>query len=104
FSKSTIINKQYDQIDFSGSLRLTDINYHTRNQPDIAVQNALLNFNPKQLDLIDINLKFGQSDMIMGGMIKEPLNFITKDQPVFGHLNASSNLLNIKEWMIEDPK
>jgi hypothetical protein len=101
-NKSAISNKQYDQIDLSGKLTVSNLLYQTKGQPDIAIPSALLNFNPNQLEIKTIALKFGHSDMEINGMINEPLNFFEDNQSVKGQLNARSNLLDLKEWTVKD--
>ncbi len=103
FSESAIKNKQYEQIDCSGKLLISELKYHTSNQPDIAIPIAQLKINPKQLDIEKFDLRFGVSDLLIQGTLKEPMNFISKDLKVYGNLIAKSKLINAVEWNAVDP-
>lgn len=102
FSESAIKQKQYDQVECSGSLAISNLKYQSGKKPGIAIPDADVLISPKQLEIKKFDLRFGVSDMKIAGIINDPLNFISKDLKVKGKLISRSNLINAQEWIVPE--
>lgn len=97
---SSIDRGQYEQFQLDGTASVANFNYAAKDlaQP-INIAIADMKFNPKAVELVQLKLKTGVSDINANGKIENHLAYIFRDEPVKGQLNLSSNLLNLNPFL-----
>lgn len=101
--KSDILNENYSAIHFDGKANLEGFSYKAADLPDISMKSGKIEASPARLKALADELKFGTSDINLNAEIIHPLAFITPEKDAIINLNASSTLLNLNEWMKEEP-
>lgn len=100
---SAIDRGQYEQFQLDGTASVANFNYSAKDlaQP-INIAIADMKFNPKQVELLQLRLKTGVSDISANGIIENHLAYIFRDEPIKGLLNLSSNLLNLNPFLASE--
>jgi len=97
---SSIEKKKYEEFKALGKLDIAGINYKSKDYPQgIFVKNLALDFTPKQVNLTDMNIRFGKSDLSAKGRIDNLLAYVFKNEMLTGNLETSSALIDMNEWM-----
>ena len=97
---SSIEKKKYEDFKALGKLDIAGINYKSKDYPQgIFVKNLALDFTPKQVNLTDMNIRFGKSDLSAKGRIDNLLAYVFKKEMLTGNLETSSALIDMNEWM-----
>ena len=97
---SSIEKKKYEDFKALGKLDIAGINYKSKDYPQgIFVKNLALDFTPKQVNLTDMNIRFGKSDLSAKGRIDNLLAYVFKNEMLTGNLETSSTLIDMNEWM-----
>jgi len=94
-----IEREMYDQINASGTLSLAGIIYKSAGYPDVLVNNLALNFTPKFVEMTDMNLRFGKTDISARGRLENFIAYALKDKTLKGNLTMSSKQMDINELM-----
>ena len=97
---SAIDRGQYEQFELNGTASIANFIYTAKDlaQP-INIAIADMKFNPKVVELIQLKMKTGASDIAATGKIENHLAYIFRDEPIKGQLDLSSNLLNLNPFL-----
>ncbi len=99
---SYIEQEQFEKVDLAGSFVIEKVRL---NAPDIPVEVQLkkmeLNFTPRIVDLVTLDLMLGSSDVHMDGTLTNFIPYVFDDQTISGSLNISSGLLDVNELLPE---
>lgn len=101
---STIEKEEYEKFVAEGFLSLKNFLYKSEELPQgMYINDATMDFSPKQINLKSFKAKIGQSDMSMSGYIANYIPYIFKNEVVNGKLVYHSRFLNVNEFMTEAP-
>ncbi len=97
---SAIEQKKYEDFKALGKLGISGVNYKSKDYPQgIYVQNMNLDFTPQQVNLTNLNVKIGKSDLSAKGRIDNLIAYMLKNETLRGNLETSSQLLDLNEMM-----
>ena len=102
---SSLENEKYEEFTAEGQISVLDMLYKSDSIPyDILLKQLTLNFSPQFVELAAFDAKIGKSDLNANGKIE---NFIAyafaDDQALTGRFNLNSNLMDLTEFMTEEP-
>jgi len=103
---SSIENEKYEEFLAQGQFGITDMLYKSDSLPyAIQLNKMLLNFSPKFVELAAFDAKIGKSDMQANGKIENFIAYLFSDSTnvLTGRFNYTSNLLDLNEFMTEEP-
>ena len=92
----------YDEFDAQGQITLIDLLYESKDLPAVFVKNMYLNFTPSKVELGNLDLKLGKSDLNAKGTIDNLMAYVFTDDTLSGRFTLNSNYFNLDEWMAED--
>lgn len=95
---SYIETEDYEKFKADGSLHLLNFTYTSTDLPSVTINEALLNFSPKFVDLAKFDMQIGKSDMKMKGKLENFIPFVFKSETVRGSLAVNSNYLDVNEF------
>lgn len=99
-NKSSIDKSQYDKINTSGTLNLSNLNYVSKDYPGgIKVSDAAFTFNPKNITLNTLKAEYLQSHITATGSVDNAIGYALKDEPIAGTLNVSADKVNLNDLM-----
>ena len=97
---SNIEREQYDRLNLAGNLNLQNFKAVTEDLPvPIDITNAGLEFTPRYVNLSDLDIKMGESDIKASGRLENFLNYAMKNETLKGNLSVSSNYINCNQLM-----
>lgn len=99
---SAIEKELYESINAKGHLKLTDMLYKSPEMPDVKINSAALEFTPKYVNLSDLNIAIGKSDLQANGRLENFIAYALKDKTLRGSLNIQSKFLDLDELMGEE--
>jgi hypothetical protein len=76
----SVEESQYDKINNAGTMSLSDFNYADENGKTMTISNAMIQFNPSQVNLKEFNATIGKSDLSVTGVLENFYGFIFKNQ------------------------
>jgi hypothetical protein len=103
---STLENENYEAFKALGTLVVEGM-YFSSDSLDYPVDlsKASMKFSPKYVELSEMNMKLGKSDISAQGKLENFIAYALKDdQVLFGNLDVQSNLLDINELAGIDPE
>lgn len=102
FDMNAIEKKQYQNIDNSGTISVTDFKYDGK---DVAnpffIDKTTLTFNSKTIQLKEFTAKTGDSDLSITGNIDNFYGFIFKNEVLKGNFNLNANSFKISDFLTE---
>jgi hypothetical protein len=97
---SHIEKEEYDRLNLDGNLSLQNFTAVTQDIPmPIDIAQASLEFTPKYVNLSQLDVKIGESDIKASGRLENFLNYAMKDEALAGNLQLTSNYLNCNQIM-----
>lgn len=103
---SSIENEKYEEFLAQGQFGIADMLYKSDSLPyDVQLNKMQLNFSPQFVDLAAFDAKIGKSDMQANGKIENFIAYMFSDSTnvLAGRFNFTSNLLDLNEFMEEEP-
>ncbi len=91
--------EKYERLPTSGSASLKDFKYLTADLPPVALSQASMVFDPKKINIKDVNGTIGKSDFAVNGAILNYIGYIFGDQTIKGDVTFASNFLDLNEFM-----
>jgi hypothetical protein len=99
FDMQSVEKSQYENIKNAGMLGLTGFKYSDENGKTMTISNALVLFNPSQVNLKQFNATTGKSDLSVTGILENFYGFMFKNQELKGNFNMTSNQLAVSDFM-----
>jgi hypothetical protein len=97
---STLQKQQYEDFDAAGYLKLTGFDFLSPAFVQGAkITSMLLNFNPRRVELANLNVITGSSDIALNGSLENFIPFVLKNETIKGNLVLKSNNINLNEIM-----
>lgn len=104
FDMESVEKSQYQNINNAGTMSLSGFKYADVNGKTMNISNALVQFNPSQVNLKQFNATTGKSDISVTGVLENFYGFIFKKQELKGNFNMSSNQLAVSDFMTTGEK
>lgn len=97
---SDVQAERYDKLPTSGNASLKDFKYITKDLPAVTLSQAGMIFDPKKIELQNVNGTIGKSDFNVSGSVLNYLGYIFgKNETIKGVVNFNSRLLDLNEFM-----
>jgi uncharacterized protein involved in outer membrane biogenesis len=92
--------KQFDKIDASGSIDISNLLYASKDYPEGVKLNSLgLTFNPKNVTVSNLSGAYLQTNFTGNGYINNLLNYYLNNDPLDGTINIAVDNLDVNKWM-----
>lgn len=92
--------ERYDRLPTSGTASLQNFRYETTDLPVVALSQASMKFDPRQIALEKMTGTVGKSDFNVSGSVLNYLGFVFgENETVKGKVNFTSTLLDLNEFM-----
>ena len=99
FDMESVEKSQYQNINNAGTMSLSGFNYADENGKTMNISNAMVQFNPSQVDLKQFNATTGKSDISVTGVLENFYGFIFRNQELKGNFNMNSKQLAVSDFM-----
>ena len=99
FDMESVEKSQYQNINNAGTISLSGFNYVDENGKTMNISNALVQFNPSQVNLKELNATTGKSDISVTGVLENFYGFIFRNQELKGNFNMNSKQLAVDDFM-----
>lgn len=99
FDMLSVEKSQYEKINNAGTMSLSGFKYADENGKTMNISNALIQFNPSQVNLKQFDATTGKSDLSVTGVLENFYGFIFKNQELKGNFNLNSNQLAVSDFM-----
>jgi uncharacterized protein involved in outer membrane biogenesis len=97
---SDVQAERYDKLPTSGTASLKNFKYITKDLPTVTLSQAGMVFDPKKIELQNVNGTIGKSDFNVSGSVLNYLGYIFgKNETIKGAVNFNSTLLDLNEFM-----
>jgi len=97
---SSLDNGDYEAFKAEGTLELMNMIYKSAGLNDqVAINDLLFRFSPKNLSLEKLNAKTGKSDFAMAGTIDNYMGYVFRNELLKGNFSFTSNNLDLDELM-----
>jgi hypothetical protein len=104
FDMQSVEKSQYQNINNAGTMSLSGFNYVDENGKTMNISNALVQFNPSQVNLKQLNATTGKSDISVTGVLENFYGFIFKNQELKGNFFMNSRQLAVDDFMTTGKK
>jgi hypothetical protein len=99
---SDVEAERYDRLPTSGTASLKDFKYITADLPEVTLTQAAMVFDPKKIQLTNLDGTIGRSDFSVDGAVLNYLGYLFgENQTIRGNVNFRSNLLDLNQFMTE---
>ena len=99
FDMQSVEKSQYESIKNAGTMSVSGFNYADENGKTMNISNALIQFNPSQVNLKELNATTGKSDISVTGVLENFYGFIFRNQELKGNFYMNSKQLAIDDFM-----
>ena len=99
---SSIEKQQYDKVDASGNLNISQMLIKQKEGKDIQLNNANLAFSPQFVDLSAFSAQIGKNDIAGKGKLENLIPYFLKNETLNGSLSVNSNYLNLNDFMTQN--
>ena len=99
FDMESVEKSQYQNIKNAGTMSLSGFKYADENGKTMNISNALVQFNPNQVNLKQFNATTGKSDLSVTGVLENFYGFMFRKQELKGNFNMNSNQLAVNDFM-----
>lgn len=104
FDMQSVEKSEYEKINNAGSMSLSGFKYADENGKTMNISTAVVQFNPSQVNLKQLNATTGKSDISVSGILENFYGFIFRNQELKGNFFMSSNQLAVDDFMTtEEP-
>lgn len=104
FDMLSVEKSQYQNINNAGTMSLSGFNYVDENGKMMNISNALVQFNPSQVNLKQLDATTGKSDLSVTGVLENFYGFIFKNQELKGNFFMNSKQLAVSDFMTTGEK
>ncbi|MBC5862408.1 AsmA-like C-terminal region-containing protein [Flavobacterium turcicum] len=104
FDMQSVEKSEYEKINNAGTMSLSGFKYADENGKTMNISTAVVQFNPSQVNLKQLNATTGRSDISVSGILENFYGFIFRNQELKGNFFMSSNQLAVDDFMTtEEP-
>lgn len=101
FDMQSIEKSQYEKVQNSGTVSITGFNYTDEDKKVYAIRQAVAEFNPATINLKQLDVTTGKTDLQVNGILENFYGFLFKDQEIRGNFNLKSNQIVVNDFMSE---
>ena len=95
--------RQYDKIDASGTIRLSEFSYSSKDHPDpMNLNNLILDFTPKNVTLSDVKGNYLGTFFSGEGYVDNLLSYALHDEPLTGYFSLVADKVDLNK-LIQKP-
>ncbi|MBO9683371.1 MAG: AsmA family protein, partial [Flavisolibacter sp.] len=99
-SKADIDKKNYEKINTTGIVDLSNVSYVSKEYPDgVTVQAAQLKFNPQNVALNKFDGRFKNTHLTADGVLDNLIGYAIHNQELKGTLNIAADKIMLNDWM-----
>lgn len=103
FDMNSVEKSQYQNIKNAGIISLSGFNYDDGKGQNMLISQALVQFNPSQVQLKQFHAKTGRSDLSLSGVLDNFYGFLFRKQELKGNFTLTSNQLVVDDFMSSAP-
>lgn len=96
---SYIDNSEYEKVKLKGMLGISYAKYVSTDLPVVDIKNIAVNFTSNEVDLQDVDVKIGKSDIKASGKLDNILTYFSREKIMTGAIKVKSKLLDLNEIM-----
>lgn len=105
FDMKSVENNQYENMQNSGNMTLTGFKYVDETNKAMNINKAIVQFTNTRINLQELDLTTGKTDMKVNGILENFYGFMLKKQELKGNFNMQSNQFAVSDFMSpETPK
>lgn len=98
---SDVQAEKYDRLPTSGTASLKNFKYVTADLPPVALSDAGMVFDPRKIEISNVQGTIGKSDFTVKGSILNYIGYVFGEETIKGNVTFSSNLLDLNEFMTD---
>jgi hypothetical protein len=99
-SKADVDRKAYENIHTSGTVKLTNVSYTSRDYPDgVQVNTATLQFQPNNIALENFEGAFQKTHLTASGVLHNMIAYALRNEEMTGTVNVTADKINLNDWM-----
>ncbi len=103
FDMKSVETNQYDRMQNSGNLSLTGFKYVDDTNKTMNIHRAAVAFTNTRINLEQLDLTTGKTDMKISGVLENFYGFMLKKQELKGNFNLQSNQFAVADFMTTEP-
>lgn len=105
FDMKSVETSQYDRMQNSGNMTLTGFKYVDESNKAMNINKAVVQFTNTRINLQELDLTTGKTDMKVSGVLENLYGFMLKKQELKGNFTMQSNQFAVADFMTaETPK
>ncbi|WP_309642030.1 AsmA-like C-terminal region-containing protein [Flavobacterium sp.] len=105
FDMKSVETNQYENMQNSGNMTLTGFKYVDDTNKAMNINKAVVQFTNTRINLQELDLTTGKTDMKVNGVLENFYGFMFKNQELKGNFNMNSNQFAVADFMSpETPK
>ncbi len=105
FDMQSVETSQYEKMQNSGNMTLTGFKYVDDTNKAMNINKAIVQFTNTRINLQELDLTTGETDMKVNGILDNFYGFMFKNQELKGNFNMQSNQFAVADFMsTETPK
>lgn len=102
-NKTALDKKQYDAIQTSGTMSVSNVAYTSKDYPTgVKISAAQLLFNPKTITLSQMAGKYGATTFTASGVLNNLIGYMLEDGQLGGTVTVAADKVNLNELMGTD--
>lgn len=105
FDMNSIEKEQYQNVNSKGTATIKNFSYRSPEIPnEVKVAQANLNFNQGTVNVPDLQMTIGKSDLAASGKLENLMGFLFSDQSLKGTFKANSNYFAVSDFKTVETK
>lgn len=105
FDMNSIEKEQYQNVNSSGTASIKNFSYKSPEIPnEVKIANANMNFNQGNVQVPDLKLTTGRTDIQASGSLQNLMGFLFTDQQLKGNFKVQSNTFAVNDFMVAETK
>lgn len=99
FDMASIDKSQYENVKNSGTVSITGFKYTDEDKKVYTINKADAQFNPSTINLKQLDVTTGKTDLQINGVLENFYGFLFKKQEIQGTFNLKSNQIVVNDFM-----
>ena len=99
FDMASIDKSQYENVKNSGNVTITGFKYTDDDKKVYTINKADAQFNPSTINLKQLDVTTGKTDLQINGILENFYGFLFKGQEIQGNFNLKSNQIVVNDFM-----
>lgn len=99
FDMASIDKSQYENVKNSGTVTITGFKYTDEEKKVYTINKADAQFNPSTINLKQLDVTTGKTDLQINGVLENFYGFLFKSQEIQGTFNLKSNQIVVNDFM-----